>query len=153
MSKPIGCMDCVEQHPDGEIPCENCPVPQKGSGRWWCRHRTPFTGECTVCRIGIDFRQWGLPVKPCVGESKDCPKYKPLSKLEWYQREQEHNARFERIGRIRHAIMEHFDTTGLDHARIPCPCCETGTVSYSRASYNGHIHATCSSPGCASWME
>jgi hypothetical protein len=34
-----------------------------------------------------------------------------------------------------------------------CPICGTGTLGYSRAGYNGHIHAKCSTNGCVAWME
>jgi hypothetical protein len=36
---------------------------------------------------------------------------------------------------------------------MPCPCCEGGTLRYSVASYNGHIHAACSTPGCVRFMQ
>ncbi|HKS74291.1 MAG TPA: hypothetical protein VJQ82_13905 [Terriglobales bacterium] len=36
---------------------------------------------------------------------------------------------------------------------IPCPCCEGGRLRYSVASYNGHMHASCSTNNCVSWME
>lgn len=35
---------------------------------------------------------------------------------------------------------------------IPCPNC-AGELKYRIASSNGHIHAQCSTEGCASWME
>jgi hypothetical protein len=153
MSKIIGCMDCCRQHPNGDIPCDNCPATHPGSGRWWCRHRTAFANDHKQCRCGIDFRQWGVPIRACVGESKDCERYSPMSKLEWFQREQEHNARFARVGQIRKAIVEHFEASGESCGQITCPCCEGGSVSYSRSSYNGHIHARCSTPNCANWVE
>jgi hypothetical protein len=31
MSKIIGCMDCCRQHPNGDIPCDNCPATHPGS--------------------------------------------------------------------------------------------------------------------------
>ncbi|MBW7895159.1 MAG: hypothetical protein H3C27_08595 [Opitutaceae bacterium] len=34
-----------------------------------------------------------------------------------------------------------------------CPICETGRLRYSRSSYNGHVHADCSTVGCVQWME
>ena len=37
--------------------------------------------------------------------------------------------------------------------RITCPVCSTGTLSYTRAGINGHVHARCSTPGCLSWVE
>lgn len=36
---------------------------------------------------------------------------------------------------------------------MPCPVCKSGTLRYSRAACNGHIHARCSTEGCVSWME
>jgi hypothetical protein len=66
--------------------------------------------------------------------------------------------RMDRLGKIRVAIVAAIGGPWkrgdpVERGTIPCPCCEGGTVSYSRASYNGHIHAACSTPGCARWME
>lgn len=36
---------------------------------------------------------------------------------------------------------------------IPCPACGVGTVSWSRAACNGHIHARCSTPDCFAVMQ
>lgn len=36
---------------------------------------------------------------------------------------------------------------------MDCPVCGTGKLQYSRAAYNGHVHARCSTAGCVSWME
>lgn len=36
---------------------------------------------------------------------------------------------------------------------MPCPICKTGTLRYSRSSYNGHIHAACTKDDCVGWME
>lgn len=36
---------------------------------------------------------------------------------------------------------------------LKCPCCETGTLHYSVAGYNGHMHGRCSTPECVSWMQ
>jgi hypothetical protein len=36
---------------------------------------------------------------------------------------------------------------------MSCPVCKTGTLRYSRAAYNGHVHAGCSTEGCVRWME
>lgn len=52
-----------------------------------------------------------------------------------------------------------FSETGCQSAyvagsgTIPCPVCKTGTLRYSRAACNGHIHAACSTTGCVQWME
>jgi hypothetical protein len=36
---------------------------------------------------------------------------------------------------------------------LKCPNCEAGTIRYSVARYNGHMHAGCTTKGCVSWME
>ena len=36
---------------------------------------------------------------------------------------------------------------------MACPVCNAGTLRYSRASCNGHVHAQCSTEGCVAWME
>lgn len=39
------------------------------------------------------------------------------------------------------------------HGSVACPVCHKGTLKYSRASYNGHVHANCSTIGCVAWKE
>lgn len=34
-----------------------------------------------------------------------------------------------------------------------CPICNTGKLKYSRSSYNGHVHARCTTINCVAWME
>ena len=36
---------------------------------------------------------------------------------------------------------------------MQCPICRTGKLKYSRSTYNGHVHARCSTDGCVAWME
>lgn len=36
---------------------------------------------------------------------------------------------------------------------IPCPVCNSGTLRYSIANVNGHMHGRCSTAGCMSWMQ
>ena len=36
---------------------------------------------------------------------------------------------------------------------MKCPVCKEGTLRYSRAAYNGHVHARCSTADCVAWME
>jgi hypothetical protein len=36
---------------------------------------------------------------------------------------------------------------------MKCPICRTGELKYSRSTYNGHVHAICSTDGCVAWME
>jgi hypothetical protein len=36
---------------------------------------------------------------------------------------------------------------------LPCPACKAGTVRWSRARVNGHVHAACSTPNCFEVIE
>ena len=36
---------------------------------------------------------------------------------------------------------------------MPCPIGCGGTLTYSVAGVNGHMHAVCSTAGCVKWME
>lgn len=36
---------------------------------------------------------------------------------------------------------------------MECPICKTGKLHYSRAAYNGHVHARCTTLDCVAWME
>lgn len=61
-----------------------------------------------------------------------------------------------RVAITRKAIVEHCDQNKLPRGTtgtIPCPVCRTGTVQFSRAAYNGHIHARCTTAMCVQWME
>lgn len=65
--------------------------------------------------------------------------------------------RFERMALVRAAIVKHLGGpwkrgTNGRAGSITCPCCN-GNVNFSRAGINGHIHARCSTPDCAAWME
>jgi ribosomal protein S27E len=36
---------------------------------------------------------------------------------------------------------------------VKCPSCENGTIRYSVAGVNGHMHACRTTKGCVAWME
>lgn len=73
--------------------------------------------------------------------------------------EAEMNRRFELIGEARRAIVAHCGgpwkrgTPGAS-GEIDCPACGTEkSLRFSRAGYNGHIHAACTTEDCVRWME
>jgi hypothetical protein len=44
--------------------------------------------------------------------------------------------------------------TPSNSGTIDCPACNgVKTLRFSRAGYNGHIHAGCTTEGCVRWME
>ena len=154
MARIINCMDCVRVNP---VPaCDSCTLTHvESAGRWWCQHRTPYSKEYEVCKAGIDFRQWGMRCEDCSGENRNkpnCEQYSPCTNDEWAERERKIDERFNRIGKVRSAIAKTIQSTGDTVGEIDCPYC-SGCVRYTQSSYNGHIHARCSTDGCVAWME
>lgn len=119
------------------------------------KHQAHLTNGCAKCRF------------PTVEELK--------------QREVEANAEIERYKIARSAIIEElkrrydsgdktvklngnpdsdvecFDDSPKNYhsgyGTMKCPNCKDGVLKYSRAGYNGHVHAKCSTEDCAAWME
>jgi hypothetical protein len=130
----------------------------------WCKHRTPFTKDHKVCKVGVDFHPFEKgayttkpSLMPCLGECAEaiarCPKFEAYTEEEKEAGEKAFRERLIRMGTIREAIVAQINKTSIRSGSLLCPCCKTGTVSYSQSSCNGHIHAKCSTPLCASWME
>lgn len=137
-----------------------------------CVHYNGTVNEC--CEAGVNYRQLAgppessygrrLPCHPHLGGDPagnvECPKRKLPTPEEVADDEAQMNARFERMGKARAAIVAALggpwhktkNRTG-GGGRTKCPNCEAGELAYRRAAYNGHIHARCSTPGCCSWME
>lgn len=111
-------------------------------------------------------RNWGMFVRiPCFSDNADpleCPsRYFPTpEEVEAESARQEASMqKFLTIMQTaRPAIVAHIKETGR-HGKdaagvIPCPCCDGGSLHYRYAgAYNGHIHANCTTEGCAQWME
>lgn len=73
---------------------------------------------------------------------------------------------FDRARIVRPAILKHAGweedavaTESINRQRqgasgeMACPICKTGTLRYSVAGCNGHVHAMCSTDKCVQWME
>ena len=82
-----------------------------------------------------------------------CPKRETITREQAEAQQQQREKEIAAMGIARKAIVAHVKETGKNAGRIPCPTCQTGTLGYSRASSNGHIHARCSTEGCHAWME
>lgn len=75
-----------------------------------------------------------------------------MTREEKKQRESAFKTAIESIGKARSAIVaKHGKNRGVA-GEMPCPV-DGGTLRYSIASLNGHIHAACSNSGCVRWME
>lgn len=60
---------------------------------------------------------------------------------------------FAKIGIARKAITDVHGKARGYQGKMVCPICEKGTLHYSCASTNGHIHAKCTTHKCVTWME
>lgn len=72
--------------------------------------------------------------------------------------EKEADERIERTAKARYTAKEDAKANDFRKGRggmgaVACPCCNSGVIRYSVASYNGHMHGRCSTAGCVSWME
>ena len=128
-----------------------------------CRH---FNGiQNTKCEAGVEYR-WA-PVEltmPCIPKHINgratwpCDLFEIMSQADAEKEADERLAMMERGVKARHAAKEDAKLQGFGrghggYGSIPCPSCEGGTLRYSVASYNGHMHGRCSTKGCVSWME
>lgn len=134
----------------------------------WCNHYLA-PAEHTTCKAGIEYEKFkqagGRPFEnwPCFmrdGKPPSCAcehaRFPTAEELAAEDKEIEE--RCANMGKARKAIVDHLGgpwkkgTAGAS-GNIPCPVCEGGTLHFSRAGYNGHIHARCSTKGCMNWME
>lgn len=144
--------------------------------RRWCVHYRGISPK--QCAAGVEMatvlKRHDPPVKladgkstlrltlPCIPEWNpagiQCEKCHYPSPEEIAAEEAEMNVRLERVRTAKSAIVAAIGpytkgkTRGCDGS-LPCPICKTGRLHYSRAGYNGHIHARCSTENCVSWME
>lgn len=130
----------------------------------FCKHYRAMS-EHDTCEAGVRYDSFtGLKfeARPCFERDGVAP---PGCELAVFQtpeeraaREKELNERFAAIGLARQAIVEYCGgpwKRGMPsrQGEIDCPACKTGKLRFSRAGYNGHIHAGCTTGGCVRWME
>jgi hypothetical protein len=128
-----------------------------------CRH---FNGiQNKICRAGVEYQDATSPfTMPCIPkfvkgrETWTCDLFEIMSREDAEKEADERIIKMERTVKARHAAKDHAKASGLGKghggaAAIPCPSCDGGTLRYSVASYNGHMHGRCSTQGCDSWME
>lgn len=131
-----------------------------------CKHFSGLSED--TCKAGVKYADVKIPLGqgkvfdiPCLKDyctNSTCGKREFYTDAEIDEQVAESARRFERICLIRAAIVERLGgpwKRGMEGSggSIACPACKTGAVSFSRSGCNGHIHARCSTPDCASWME
>lgn len=128
-----------------------------------------FTGiQHTRCEAGVDYRAlvggpdfgWASRL-PCLEERLphaeapivSCDKCQRTTREQAVAEIDASDAAFARINTCLKAIRaKHGKTRGVQDL-MPCPNHCGGTLHYSIASYNGHVHGCCSTKDCASWMQ
>ena len=132
----------------------------------FCNHYRAMSDHET-CKAGVSYASLqGIPFdkRPCFRKDRHeavrtgCDLVQFPTEKEIDESEEWMNQRFENMSKARTAIVESLGgpwKKGMSGAvgKIKCPVCETGTLSFSRAGYNGHIHAGCSTDSCVRWME
>ena len=133
-----------------------------------CIHFKGIQNE--VCKAGVNVRQlvggpdfgWGARL-PCLlmdaGKCEaECASRKLLTREEAETAVKEPDASLKRTLTAVALAHKHADEQGLGEgnggaSELPCPLECGGTLRYRVASYNGHMHAACSTKGCVSWVE
>lgn len=125
----------------------------------WCKHyRGRYHND--TCEAGVIYAD--LPVipadqSPCFGPGRNgCSLAEYPTAEEIAAEDRMFREAMERTKKARAAIVSHIGPWKRGEGAggsIPCPVCETGTLKYSRAGCNGHIHAACTTADCVRWME
>jgi hypothetical protein len=96
---------------------------------------------------------------PCHAENglqANCSQYCEPAAEELAEQDKLISKMFTDMMTVRKQITDYIKENKLPRGcsgKLPCPICETGEVLWSRASYNSHIHAQCTTVGCVQWME
>ena len=131
----------------------------------FCKHyRGMFKTD--KCEAGVDFlslEHYGTrkfrEFCPCFGADSagHCEMSEYPTPEEMAKEDRELDELFENVSTARTAIVEKCNgpwkrgmpgVTGT----VECPVCG-GDLRFSRAAYNGHVHASCKTKDCLSWME
>jgi len=123
-----------------------------------------------TCKVGIVYETFrgtsgGIASWPCFWHQSlpqpcSCPSAQYPTPEEIAAEDAEFEERFRKIALAREAIVKacggpwtRKNPTG-GRGAIDCPACGgVNTLCFTRAGYNGHIHAQCATDGCVSWME
>ncbi len=122
--------------------------------------------EHETCKADVAYDKFkGQPFesRPCFCRNGIAPPGCELAQFptaeEIAAQDAEMNKRFELMGKARAAIVSSLGgpwkrgTAGAT-GTIDCPACGVAqSLRFSRAGYNGHIHAACKTEGCVRWME
>lgn len=124
-----------------------------------CRH---FTGvQHDTCEAGVSYATVRDESKrpfawPCFAKDEattTCDRVSRPTREEAEAEQRESEARWQRVVTARKGITDKHGKERGVQGEMPCPNACGGTLRYSIAGVNGHIHGRCSTEGCAAWME
>jgi len=132
----------------------------------WCNHYLARHAS-EKCAAGIEYSRWqDKPIDewPCFRKEgqapcASCEKAQFPTREELEAEEREIKERTTRMGLARAAIVAYLGGpwkrgVGGVTGSMDCPVCgAAGALQFSRAGYNGHIHAGCKTKNCVAWME
>jgi len=135
-----------------------------------CKHFTGIAHD--TCKAGVNYRAlvggpdagWAirLPCNPSLRKAESAPVPCECRELntdaELEQRADNHLRRMDNFAIAHKAAKDDARGKGFKKGKpgggsLSCPICKIGTLRYSVAGLNGHMHAGCSTPNCVSWME
>lgn len=146
----------------------------QGSFPNWCVHYNGL-GKSDTCDAGVKYEDVKEEVEhtysygpktnhpyrssrahPCFKDeahlTKGCDKCRFPTQEEIDDHNKELYLHVNKVGMAREAIIAHL-AGKFGSGKIPCPVCKTGTLMFTRASINGHVHANCTTGACVRWME
>jgi ribosomal protein S27E len=137
---------------------------EKQIERYMCRciHFNGISNE--TCKAGVNYdglRGTQVGALPCWSDTETplvCDKRLLPTREQAEAHENEVAERQAATMKALRATHDDAKAKGLEkgnggRSSVKCPTCGNGEIHYSVASYNGHIHASCSTQGCVSWME
>lgn len=136
--------------------------------RTTCVHFTGigFMGKDSgMCKVGVPYDQFADSTGklfgniPCTNTAIDSCRFREFPTEEQVQADRlRDEQRMENFAKAHKAAKDHAKSLGLGRGHggrgsIDCPVCVIGTLRYSVAGVNGHMHGSCTTEGCMSWME
>lgn len=121
-----------------------------------------FTGvQNDVCAAGVrydDVRNDAIQTRfsdrlPCLSSAVPCPSRRLPTTEEIEAEERALTAMMEAVETARACIIAVSQGKRGASGSTECPVCDGGTLRYSIAKMNDHIHAACTTPACVKWME
>lgn len=104
-----------------------------------------------TCALGIDLSAPGSALRCMPAPKVPCDKreeYTDAERRAWAAWRDERTARMLRILIMIPGSAAKRDETWGKSGNFKCPACDGGTVSWARASNNGHVSAACNTPNC-----